>query len=258
MAEHTQLLLFPEDAASSQPRRYPFRWLEGHTDGYEVSSRGDRRFSAFWAVLPKGTQVCLPTAIRPLRQQATIEEVYQIGVKGYTDVRSGKAKPPRHPISRLQQTLFYYELWRTWTALNPLLMEELRSKGLAKGGLLTDCFARSPINQAAMLAHLLNHREGAFTTKVVHQKKSPCTVQIGRPSIWGNPFTHQQQKDTQAQYKVATREEAIASHRQFLLYQPELIERLPTLAGQILGCWCKPLACHGDTLAEWAELTQLC
>ena len=89
-------------------------------------------------------------------------------------------------------------------------------------------------------------------TKVVH-KKHPHDVYIGRPSKWGNKFSHK--KDTQAEFVVSSREEAIAAYRKWItegdgMY---LLEDLHELKGQTLGCWCKPLACHGDVLAELAD-----
>lgn len=89
---------------------------------------------------------------------------------------------------------------------------------------------------------------------VVHCKKDPFDVYIGRGrgSQWGNPFSHQE--GTQARFKVNTREEAIAHFREWLLRQPELVERAKReLKGKVLGCWCHPKACHGDVLAEVAN-----
>jgi hypothetical protein len=87
--------------------------------------------------------------------------------------------------------------------------------------------------------------------RVVHCKKEPFDVYIGRPSKWGNPYSHK--TGTLAKFKVNTREEAIASYREYLHSQPSLIQALPDLRGKILGCWCKPLACHGDILAEESD-----
>lgn len=78
-------------------------------------------------------------------------------------------------------------------------------------------------------------------TRVVHWKDAPCTVYIGRPSKWGNPF--QIGKD-------GTRKEVIEKYREWVKTQPTLMTSLPELKGRILGCWCKPLPCHGDVLAE--------
>jgi hypothetical protein len=76
-------------------------------------------------------------------------------------------------------------------------------------------------------------------------------VYIGRPSKWGNPFSHL--PDTLAAYRVATREEAIASYEAWIRTQPHLMRALPTLRGKDLACWCTPLACHGDVLMRLAN-----
>ena len=78
-------------------------------------------------------------------------------------------------------------------------------------------------------------------TKVVHCKKQHFDVYIGRPSKWGNPFTIG---------KDGTRKEVIAKYRKWILTQPELLRHLEELRGKTLGCWCSPLACHGDVLIE--------
>lgn len=73
-------------------------------------------------------------------------------------------------------------------------------------------------------------------------------MRIDRATRWGNPFSHLD--NTKAQFKVETREEAISKYREWILTQPALLERLPELRGKVLGCWCKPNACHGDVLLE--------
>jgi len=88
--------------------------------------------------------------------------------------------------------------------------------------------------------------------RVVHCRKAQFDIYVGRPSAWGNPFSHR--AGTLAKFRVATREEAIERYREWLLGQPELVERARSeLRGKILGCWCKPLACHGDVLASVAN-----
>jgi hypothetical protein len=88
-------------------------------------------------------------------------------------------------------------------------------------------------------------------TRVVHCKKEKFDIYIGRPSEWGNCFSH---KDgTLAQFKVNTRDEAVEKYREWIMRQPQLLARLHELKGKTLACWCKPLACHGDVLAELAD-----
>lgn len=78
---------------------------------------------------------------------------------------------------------------------------------------------------------------------VVHCKKSPFDVYIGRGSIWGNPFSIGAD---------GTREEVIEKYREYLTNSP-LMHHVRELRGKILGCWCAPLACHGDILAAIAN-----
>jgi hypothetical protein len=86
--------------------------------------------------------------------------------------------------------------------------------------------------------------------KVVHCRKEDYDVYIGRPSKWGNPFSHRY--GTRAKFTVKTREEAVEAYRVWITKGPgrRLLKDLHELKGKVLGCWCKPLACHGDILAE--------
>ena len=89
--------------------------------------------------------------------------------------------------------------------------------------------------------------------KLVVHKNNPHDVYIGRPSIWGNPFSHLQSQSL-AKFKVASRDEAVSSYRNWILNQRKLIVKAQEeLRGKILGCWCAPLSCHGDVLAEIAN-----
>lgn len=91
-------------------------------------------------------------------------------------------------------------------------------------------------------------------TRVVHCRREAYDVYVGRPSVYGNPFSHL--AGTLAQYQVSTREEAVAAYRTWI-HNPEnraLLQKVKTeLKGKVLGCWCKPLSCHGDVLAEIAD-----
>lgn len=79
---------------------------------------------------------------------------------------------------------------------------------------------------------------------VVHCKKEPYDVYIGRPSKWGSPFVIG---------KDGTREEVISKYREWIKTQSELLAALPELKGKVLGCWCAPRACHGDVLIEMLQ-----
>ena len=88
--------------------------------------------------------------------------------------------------------------------------------------------------------------------RVVHFKKEKYDIYCGRPSKWGNPFTHIQDGRTIAKYIVSSRQKAIEAYREWLLNGEGqyLLKDLEELKGKILGCWCKPKSCHADVLAE--------
>ncbi|QQS32989.1 MAG: DUF4326 domain-containing protein [Acidobacteriota bacterium] len=82
---------------------------------------------------------------------------------------------------------------------------------------------------------------------VVHCKKDRFDVYIGRPSKWGNPFTHISDRKTRAEFIVGSREEAIKRYEDYL-FSSGLIAHIEELRGKVLACWCKPQSCHGDVL----------
>jgi hypothetical protein len=80
--------------------------------------------------------------------------------------------------------------------------------------------------------------------RVVHVKRAAYDVYVDRPSPFGNPFVIGRDGDRTA---------VILRYRTWLLAQPALVERVRReLAGKMLGCWCAPLPCHGDVLADIA------
>lgn len=80
-------------------------------------------------------------------------------------------------------------------------------------------------------------------TKVVHCKWDHFDIYIGRPSKWGNPYVIGPN---------GTREQVVALYREWIKTS-ELLYELDELRGKVLGCWCTPLACHGDVLVELAD-----
>lgn len=136
----------PADSTpSNKPLKGKYQWTR-YERGYEVSTRGDTRFSALNAILVNGR---------------TIEQVYQCDVKGYQpggrNWRLGKGKPPKDPTVDLWGE--YLSLWRQWCSLHPELLEELRSVLHHYDNTLRDRFASTLINQAHALAVILNDTE---------------------------------------------------------------------------------------------------
>lgn len=85
--------------------------------------------------------------------------------------------------------------------------------------------------------------EDSMSPKVVHCKKEPYDVYIGRPSNWGNPYVIGID---------GTREEVIKKY-EYLILHSQLLFKIDELTGKVLGCWCKPLPCHGDVLLKLAN-----
>lgn len=74
-----------------------------------------------------------------------------------------------------------------------------------------------------------------------------CSVYVGRPTIWGNPFVIG---------NGVSREDAVRLYREWAydvdneVFREAVRERL---RGKDLACWCAPLACHADVLLEIAN-----
>lgn len=79
---------------------------------------------------------------------------------------------------------------------------------------------------------------------MVHCKKEPYDVYIGRPGKWQNPFVIGKDGD---------REEVIKKFEKYVLSSPDLLSSLSEIRGKILACWCSPKACHGDVLLKYCN-----
>lgn len=55
-----------------------------------------------------------------------------------------------------------------------------------------------------------------------------------------------------------SREEVVASYKRYLQIrlekEPAFVEKIRTLKGKNLGCWCSPDLCHGNVLLEMVAL----
>lgn len=70
-------------------------------------------------------------------------------------------------------------------------------------------------------------------------------VYIGRPSVWGNPFTMKFESERD---KVVDKFQEYANNK--LKQEPDWL--LP-LVGRDLACYCYPKRCHGDVLLQSVE-----
>lgn len=77
-------------------------------------------------------------------------------------------------------------------------------------------------------------------------------VYIGRPSKFGNPYTHlEYAKGTK--FFCENREEAIKKYEEYLINNTKLMEDLPELRFKNLGCYCHPKPCHGNILKKYVD-----
>jgi hypothetical protein len=90
---------------------------------------------------------------------------------------------------------------------------------------------------------------------VVNVREKECDVFIGRPSKWGNPYSHV--KGTPPEFKVKDRSEAITKFESYLLSNKELMDALHELKYKKLGCFCKPLRCHGDIIKKYVDRLEM-
>lgn len=96
-------------------------------------------------------------------------------------------------------------------------------------------------------AHNLNGLNMIKTTVVNIKRTKDYGEYIGRGSIYGNPYHIG---------KDGSREEVIDKYKTWLklkLRDPMFKKAVLRLKGKILGCYCKPLPCHGDILVDYIE-----
>lgn len=99
------------------------------------------------------------------------------------------------------------------------------------------------------------------------ESASRSNVYIGRRpqgNVLGNPFTHIANKQTLAKYVVGSREESVEKYSEYFDENygknkeytnaiDAIYERVKSGEDITLGCWCKPLACHGDIIKAKLE-----
>jgi hypothetical protein len=127
------------------------KYTYGRTGGYEVSTQGDKRFSALVARMSDGR---------------TIEEWYQCNIKGYPTWKEGKGKPPLREMSREKLWQCYLLLWEIWAGENPELLADLRIRAANAGYHLSDRFASTDVSQARALASILNNESSHDSTNL--------------------------------------------------------------------------------------------
>jgi len=92
-------------------------------------------------------------------------------------------------------------------------------------------------------------------TTVVNKKTGePYDIYIGRPSFFGNPY--KVGDTTWDGIHISSREAALELYERLMwkrLNDENMtwwLHELEKMRGKRLGCWCKPLPCHGDVLVK--------
>lgn len=102
--------------------------------------------------------------------------------------------------------------------------------------------------------------------KLTEEHYGDNVFDVSRPNIFGNPYTHIKSKETKAQVKVATREEAIRLYDPYFdamlksedetgdLFRAEwdrMYEAYKNYDEIYIGCYCKLNEdCHGDIIRK--------
>lgn len=163
-------------------RNTSVNWARTAENSYEVSTRGDKRFSALVATFKKGTVIDGIDVSGKI-----IEDVYQSVIKksrqGQAPSKDSKlyneslkTKEEREDFS---YTEGYLPLWREWAKQNPELMNELRIKSYDKT--LTDQFANTRVSQARALAEILN--ESISVTESVKMLDEALSPSFNTPKV---------------------------------------------------------------------------
>jgi hypothetical protein len=82
------------------------------------------------------------------------------------------------------------------------------------------------------------------TTVVNIRTGDPYDVYVGRGGPYGNPFVIG---------KNGTREEVINKYKALVKSDPAVRALLRKCKGKRLGCYCHPLPCHGDIIADLCD-----
>ena len=98
-------------------------------------------------------------------------------------------------------------------------------------------------------------------TTVINRRgnRTDFDVYVGRPSIWGNPYSTK--SESLGKFIVETLDEALSGYARHLDETPHLVSRARReLRGRRLACWCvddlkrrAPIVCHAQILARVAD-----
>jgi len=134
----------------------------------------------------------------------------------------------------------------------PVHVDEGHINGITHAIIFSDGESYSSLIASTKKAGIKSRVINTEATKVVNiDKGEKCDVYIGRGTKWGNPYAIGVDGD---------RDEVIRKYkydfeRGFLKFSKEEVLELK---GKILGCHCKPAACHGDVLTDYLNALDDC
>lgn len=219
----------------------------------ECSSKGDKRFSAFYARIKS-------------RGNKSIEELYQatkVFENGVTGLSPKEAKG-KQALNMEECASMYAILWDEYFEENPELYHIISQyEGFSDmfGQAGHQCQA-TEIYRIWVKFQLKNQAKimDQFKHLVVNKYRTDVyDTYCGRGSPFGNEYSHL--STSKAKYQVNTVEQAIAHHRFSLIKRckidPEYKQKVKELNGKVLACYCSmpfsPQPCHCFTLAAAAH-----
>lgn len=192
-----------EEVQSNRPVQVT-NWARYSNNGYEVSTKGDSRFSALNAKFKQGT-IIDGIDVSGMTIEAVYQSVIKKSKKGQPPARSSKLFKPELKTKQEQEDFSYNEgylpLWQEWAKQNTELIEELREK--SKGKVLTDRFANTRVSQARALSDIL--QQTVHTN--IQSKKTESASQIEYVSTdenWSEEQIKDWMKTNSPQYKYKT------------------------------------------------------
>lgn len=175
-AETNKIEIKSEKETSSVEQSTQYNYARIASNNYEVSSRGDRRFSALYAKFKPGT-IIDNTDVSGWTIEAVYQRVIKKSKKGQPPAKNSKLFNPNLKTNQEREdfsyTYGYLPLWQLWAEQNPELMDELAER--AKGKTLTDKFASTRVSQARALSDILNNRKST-TEQTAEQRHTNSTI----------------------------------------------------------------------------------
>lgn len=218
----------------------------------ECSSKGDSRFSAFFARV-KG------------RGNRSIEQIYQSAKRfaGEANSEDWRANKGKQASNQLEVSSLYRALWREYISENPQLMQILLdANGLqdmfgtpgsaCQATELWDIRIEKMLQDLSTSGHIrvTNKRQGS----PVKPDDDELVIPVDRTNpVLGNQHILKDVNDPKARHKVIEycREDIVKDIAQDgpISKQIDVITQ-KLIAGEsiCLDCWCAPLPCHGDVL----------